>query len=111
MDKKSASSQKKPAHKKMNVEKKNERHNSNSNDLGKIKNTAFEIENSVKDASFFNTICGNDIKKEIAKNVQLSMKADTVAIFITGPFCNAKTGKSYWIIVFRDYGSAWTLKS
>jgi hypothetical protein len=39
------------------------------------------------------------------------MKMDTVAIFITGPFCNAKTGKSYWIIVFGDYGSAWTLKS
>ena len=34
MDKKSASSQKKPAHKKMNVEKMNERHNSNSDDLG-----------------------------------------------------------------------------
>jgi hypothetical protein len=39
------------------------------------------------------------------------MKMDTVAIFITGLFHNAKTGKSYWIIVFGDYGSAWTLKS
>ncbi len=36
---------------------------------------------------------------------------DTVDIFITGPFCNAKTGKSSWIIVCGDYGSAWTLKS
>jgi hypothetical protein len=36
---------------------------------------------------------------------------DTVPIFITGLFCNAKTGKSYRIIVFGDYGSAWTLKS
>ncbi len=35
---------------------------------------------------------------------------DTVDIFITGPFRNAKTGKSYWIIVCSDYGSAWTLK-
>jgi hypothetical protein len=41
----------------------------------------------------------------------LSMKMDTVDIFITGPFHNAKTGKSSWIIVCRDYGSAWTLKS
>ncbi len=39
------------------------------------------------------------------------MKTDTVDIFITGPFCNAKTSKSYWIIVCGDYGSAWTLKS
>jgi hypothetical protein len=39
------------------------------------------------------------------------MKTDTVAIFITGPFCNVKTGKSYWIIMFGDYGSVWTLKS
>jgi hypothetical protein len=39
------------------------------------------------------------------------MKTDTVDIFITGPFCNAKTGKSYWIIVCGDYGLAWTLKS
>jgi hypothetical protein len=79
--------------------------------LGEIKNTAFKLENSVKDASIFNTICGNDLKKEVAKNVKLLMKTDTVAIFITSPFSNAKTGKSYWIIVFGDYGSAWTLKS
>jgi hypothetical protein len=39
------------------------------------------------------------------------MKTDTVDILITGPFCNAKTGKSYWNIVCGDYGSAWTLKS
>ncbi len=39
------------------------------------------------------------------------MKMDTVAIFITGPICNAITGKSYWIIVFGDYRSAWALKS
>ncbi len=39
------------------------------------------------------------------------MKTDTMDIFITGLFCNAKTGKSSWIIVCSDYGSAWTLKS
>ncbi len=79
----------------LNVEKMNERHNSNSDDLGKIKNTTFKFKNSDKDACIFNTICGNDLKKEVAKNVKLSMKMDTVNIFITGPFCNAKTGKIY----------------
>ncbi len=39
------------------------------------------------------------------------MNTDTVNIFITGPFCNVKYGKSTWIGVFGDYGSAWTLKS
>ena len=39
------------------------------------------------------------------------MKTDTVNIFITGPFRNVKYGKSTWIGVFGDYGSAWTLKS
>ncbi len=78
---------------------------------GEIKNTIFKFKNSDKDASIFNAICGNDLKKEVAKNVKLSMKTNTVDIFITGPFHNAKTGKSYWIIVCGDYGSAWTLKS
>jgi hypothetical protein len=89
----------------------NERHNSNSDDLGETKNTTFKFKNSDKHASIFNTICGNDLKKEVAKNVKLSMKMGTFDVFITGPFCNAKTGKSYWIIVCGDYGSAWTLKS
>jgi hypothetical protein len=52
-----------------------------------------------------------NLKKEVAKNVKLSMKMDTVDIFIAGPFRNAKTGKSYWTIVCGDYRSAWTLKS
>ena len=39
------------------------------------------------------------------------MKTDTVDIFITGPFRNVKSGKSTWIGVFGDYGSAWALKS
>ncbi len=47
----------------------------------------------------------------VAKNVKSSMKTDTVDIFITGPFRNAKVGKSTWIAVFGDYGSAWTLTS
>jgi hypothetical protein len=109
--KKSTSNQKKPSHKNQNTKRMNEKHNSNSDNPGEIKNTTFKFKNSDEDASIFNTICGNDLKKEVGKNVKLSMKMDTVDIFITGPFCNAKTGKSSWIIVCGDYGSAWTLKS
>jgi hypothetical protein len=64
-----------------------------------------------KDASIFAPINGDNPKKEVAKNVKLSMKTDTVDIFISGSFCNAKAGKSTWVSVFGDYGSAWTLKS
>jgi hypothetical protein len=35
---------------------------------------------------------------------------NAVDIFITGPFCYVKTGKSSWITLCGDYGSAWTLK-
>ena len=42
--------------------------------------------NTCGDASIFASINGDDLKKEVAKNVKSSMKTDTVDIFITGPF-------------------------
>ena len=69
------------------------------------------FDNRDEDASIFASINGDDLKKEVAKNVKSAMKTNTVDIYITGPFRNAKTGKSIWIAVFGDYGSAWTLKS
>jgi hypothetical protein len=124
--------QKKSAFKKVNDEKINEGINSStsnqkkktckksktkegsklkSEDLEELNSTTFKFNNNYKDASIFNSICGNDLKKEVAKNVKSSMNSDTVDIFITGPFCNEKNGRSYWIAVYGDYGSAWTLKS
>ncbi len=41
-----------------------------------------------KDASIFDSICGNDLKKEVANNIKLLIKSDSVDIFITGPFRN-----------------------
>jgi hypothetical protein len=76
-----------------------------------VNNTTFKFNLNNKDASIFDSICGNDLKKEVAKNVKSSMKTDIVDTFITGPFCNAKTGKCFWIVVYGDYGSVWTLKS
>ncbi len=69
------------------------------------------FENFDNDDSIFASINGDDLKKEVAKNVKSAMKTDTVDIFITGPFCNAKAGKSTWVAVFGDYRSAWTLKA
>jgi hypothetical protein len=76
-----------------------------------VKNITVKRKNNDNDASIFASISGSDLKKEVAKNVLLTMKTDTVNIFITGPFCKVKYGKSTWIGVFGDYGSAWTLKS
>ncbi len=100
------SNQKKKTPKKVNDKKTNKRSNSKSDDLGEVNNSTFKFDNNNEDASIFDSILGNDLKKEVAKNVKLSMKTDTVDIFITGPFCNAKTGKSYCSVVYGDYGSA-----
>ncbi len=107
----STSNKKKLAPKKVSDKKMNKRNNSKSDDLGEVNNTTFKCDNNDEDVSIFNYICGNFLKKKVAKNVKSSMKTDIVDIFITGSFRNAKTGKSYWIVVCGDYGSAWTLKS
>ncbi len=41
------------------------------------------FKNNDKDASIFPSINGDDLKKEVAKNVKSSMKSDTIGIFIT----------------------------
>ncbi len=47
------------------------------------------FENFDNDDSIFASINGDDLKKEVAKNVKLAMKTDTIDIFITRPFRNA----------------------
>ena len=71
----------------------NEKHNSNSDNPGEIKNTTFKFENSDEDASIFNTICGNDLKKEVSKNVNLSMKTDTVDVLSLAHFVMLKLAR------------------
>ncbi len=38
-------------------------------------------------------------------------KQTLVGFYITGPFCNSKTRKSHWVLVYGDNGNAWMLKS
>jgi hypothetical protein len=71
----------------------------------------FKSYDNVGDGSIFASMNKEDFKMEVAKNFKSAMKNDTVDIFITGPFCNFKTGKSTWVAVFGDNGSAWTLKA
>lgn len=99
-------------HNKTSKKGKDKKPSKKDNDMNAKQTQGCDIfDNSDEDASIFASINGNDLKKEVAKNVKSSMKTNTVDIYITGPFRNAKTGKSSWIVVFGDYGSAWTLKS
>jgi hypothetical protein len=71
----------------------------------------FKSYDNVGDGSSFASMNKEDFKVEVAKSVKSAMKNDSVDIFITGPFRNFKTGKSTWVAVFGDNGSAWTLKA
>ena len=95
-----------PADKKDTTYKKKTVHKKTSEK--KVNTTASygSFENFNNDDSIFAAINGDDLKKEVAKNVKSAMKTDTVDIFIIGPFRNAKAGKSTWVAVFGNYGSA-----
>jgi len=99
VDGKCTTNKKKSVHKKANEKKVNTTASYNP------------FENIDNDGSIFASINGDDLKKEVAKNVKSAMKTNSVDIFITGPFRYAKAGKSTWVAVFGDYGSAWTLKA
>jgi hypothetical protein len=46
--------------------------------------------------------------KKLAENN--TFKSNSIYIHITGPFCNKKTGKSHWVVVYGDSGKAYVLK-
>jgi hypothetical protein len=54
------SNQRKKTPKKVNDKKTNERNNSKSDDLGEVNNITFKFNNNNKDASIFDSICGNE---------------------------------------------------
>ena len=52
-----------------------------------------------------------DLKEEVAENVKKFTNLKSIPIYITGPFHNGKTCKSYWVVVYGECGTAWMLKS
>jgi hypothetical protein len=58
---------------------------------------------------FKNLFSGN-LKLKVAENVNKSSKTNSIVV-ITGPFCNSKTCKSHWVVVYGDNGNVWMLKS
>jgi hypothetical protein len=67
-------------------------------------------ESNVEDAIFKNLFSG-DLKLIVAENVNKSSKSNSIGFYITGPFCNGKTRKSHWVVVYGDNGNASMLKS
>lgn len=55
-------------------------------------------------------ICGGNFKEELSSNISKSVKTDMMDVYVTGPFSNEKTGKSYYVVVFGAFLKAWALK-
>ncbi len=51
------------------------------------------------------------MKKKISDNVAKTFKSNSVHVLINGPFCNKKSGKSHWAVVYVDSGKAYMLKA
>ncbi len=63
---------------------------------------------SIEDENVFKSICGGDLRKKLAE--RNTIKLNSFDIYITGPFCNKKTGKSHWVVVNGDRGKSHVLK-
>jgi hypothetical protein len=66
------------------------------------------VKSNSEDENVFKSLCGDNLRKNIAKNN--TFKSNLVDIHITGPFCNKKTGKSHWVVVYGDSGKTYVLK-
>ncbi len=91
-----------------NIHQKAKKQSSN-NTLKYAKKSAHNKGN-VEDVMFKNLFSG-DSKLKVAENVNKSPKTNSIGVYITGPFCNNKTHKSHWVVVYGDNGIAWMLKS
>ncbi len=67
-------------------------------------------EGNVEDVMFKNLFSG-DLKLKVAEDVNKSSKTNAIGAYITGPFCNSKTCKSHWVVVYGNNGNVWMLKS
>jgi hypothetical protein len=66
------------------------------------------VKSSIEDENVVKSICGGDLRKKLAE--RNTIKSNLIDIHITGPFCNKKTGKSHWVVVYGDSGKSYVLK-
>ncbi len=82
---------------------------SSDNTLNNVKKSVHNKSN-VEDAMFKNQFSGN-LKLKVAEKFNKSSKSNSIRVYITRPFCNSKTCKSHWVVVYGDNGHMWMLKS
>ncbi len=82
---------------------------SSDNTLKYVKKSAHN-QGNVQNVMLKNLLSG-DLKLKVAENVNKLSKTNSIGVYITGPFCNIKTHKSHWVVVYGDNGNAWMLKS
>ena len=58
-----------------------------------------------------NDLFSGDLMHEVAENVKKMTNLNEVPIYITIPFRNNKTCKSYWVVIYGDSSTAWMVKS
>lgn len=88
--------------------------NQNSADEKDSNNTDDDIKQKVNHNTFDN-VFSDDFKSKMAEKVKKNSKSsssDPIDIFITGPFRNAKTLKSHWVIIYGGgNGGAYMVKA
>ncbi len=85
--------------------------NSNANIVAHFGfNTAGNVEDSLSAGEDPDLFSNANLRQEVSGNVNRTVKSKSVDFFITGPFHNAKTGRSVWSIVLGDSGKSWALK-
>ncbi len=53
----------------------------------------------------FKNLFSRALRLKDAENVIKSTKTNSIGVYITRPFCNSKTRKSHWVVVYGDNGN------
>jgi hypothetical protein len=73
---------------------------SSDNTIINVKKSAHN-EGNVEVVMFKNLFSG-DLKLKVAENVNKSSKTNSIGVYTPEPFCNSKTCKSHWVVVYVD---------
>jgi hypothetical protein len=82
-----------------------------SSNIIKKDSTTTKISNKFdSDAGVLDIFWGN-FKAELKTNAGLAMKSDALDVYVSGPFRNARTKNSHYVVVYGIFGKAWPLKA
>ena len=82
-----------------------------SSNIIKKDSTTTKISNKFDSDASVLDIFGGNFKAELKTNAGLAMKSDALDVYVSGPFRNARTKKSHYVVVYGSFGKAWPLKA